>query len=120
VSRAAVRQGRVELRTGTVSELPYPNAYFTKACAIHSLYFWPSVEAGLRELYRVLAPDGLLVLAVRMKQAGAGRLDPSRYGLTDERVAEVVATLGSVGFQDVTTRTRPIGRQTITAILARR
>ena len=119
-NRAAVRQGRAELRPGTVVELPYPDAHFTKACAIHSLYFWPSVEGGLRELHRVLAPGGRLVLAVRMRRAGAGRFDASRYGLTEEQVAAVTAALGSVGFRDVTTQRRAIGRQTITAILARR
>jgi ubiquinone/menaquinone biosynthesis C-methylase UbiE len=119
-NRAAIGQGRVELRPGTVSDLPYPDAHFTKACAVHSLYFWPSVEGGLREVHRVLAPGGLLVLAVRMQRAGAGRFDPSRYGLTDEQVAEVMATLESVGFRDVTTRRREVGPETIAAILARR
>jgi ubiquinone/menaquinone biosynthesis C-methylase UbiE len=119
-NRAAVQEGRVELRLGMVSNLPYPEAHFTKACALHSLYFWPSWTDGLRELYRVLAPGGLLVLAVRMWRPQAGRFDPSRYGFRDEQVAEVVATLGSVGFQDVATERREVGRETITAILARR
>ncbi len=118
--RAAVREGRVELRPGTVSDLPYPDGHFTKACAIHSLYFWPSLEDGLRELHRVLAPGGLLALAVRMRRPQAGRFDPSRYGFTDEQVAEVAATLGSVGFRDVTTRRQELDRQTMLAILARR
>lgn len=102
-----------------VSDLPYPDARFSKACAIHSLYFWPSIEAGLRELHRVLAPGGLLILAVRIWRAGAGRFDPSRYGFTDERVAEVMAMLGSIGFRDLSTRRRELGRETVTAMLAR-
>jgi len=117
---AGVRAGRVELRLGTVSDLPYPDRHFTKACAIHSLYFWPSVGDGLRELHRVLAPGGLLALAVRMRRPQAGLFDPSRYGFSDEQVAEVVAALGSVGFRDVTTRRQEIDRQTMLAILARR
>ncbi|MGH2371326.1 MAG: class I SAM-dependent methyltransferase, partial [Chloroflexota bacterium] len=79
-NRAAVRAGRVELRQGATAALPYPDAHFTKACALHSLYFWPSVAEGLREVRRVLAPGGLLALAVRMHRAEAGRFDPSRYG----------------------------------------
>jgi ubiquinone/menaquinone biosynthesis C-methylase UbiE len=117
---AGVRAGRVELRLGTVSDLPHPDGHFTKACAIHSLYFWPSLDDGLRELHRVLAPGGLLVLAVRMRRPQAGLFDPSRYGFTDEQVAEVVAALGSIGFRDVTTRRQEIDRQTMLAILARR
>ena len=119
-NRAAIGQGRVELRPGTVSTLPYPDAHFTKACALHSLRFWPSAEDGLREMHRVLAPEGRVALALRMQRAGAGRFDPSRYEFTEEEVAEVVTTLGSVGFRDVATRRREIGWQTITAILARR
>jgi ubiquinone/menaquinone biosynthesis C-methylase UbiE len=119
-NRAAVQAGRVELRPGSASSLPYPDAHFTKACAVHSLYFWPSVEAGLREVHRVLAPDGLHVLAVRTRRPDAGRFSPSRYGLTDEMLADLVATLASVGFRDVTTRRREMGRQTIAAVLARR
>jgi ubiquinone/menaquinone biosynthesis C-methylase UbiE len=119
-NEAAMRAGRVELRRGEVSELPYPDAFFTKACAIHSLYFWPSIDGGLRELHRVLAPGGLLVIAVRMRREEAGVFEPSRYGLTDTQINEVIATLGAVGFRDATSQHREIGRETITAIIAQR
>ena len=67
----------------------------------------------------MLPPDGLLILAVRMRRDEAGMFDPSRYGLTDTQIDEVIATLGAVGFRDVTSRRREIGRETITAIVAR-
>jgi ubiquinone/menaquinone biosynthesis C-methylase UbiE len=120
-NRAAVAQGRVELRRAGVSELPYPDGHFTKACAVHSLYFWPSLEQGLRELRRVLVPDGRLVLAVRMRHPKASRFDPSRYGLTDADIEAIVGTLLSLGFQEVTTRTQPgLDRQTMAAVIGRR
>ncbi|MCC6178470.1 MAG: methyltransferase domain-containing protein [Chloroflexi bacterium] len=119
-SADAVRAGRVELRRGEVSALPYSDGQFTKACAVHSLYFWPSVESGLRELHRVLGQDGLLMLAVRMRRQHAGVFDPSRYGYTDAQIDEATAALGSVGFRDVSVQHREIGRETITAIMARR
>lgn len=119
-NNAAVGAGRVELRRGAVSVLPFPDGSFTKACAIHSLYFWPSIDGGLRELHRVLASDGLLVLAVRMRREEAGVFEPSRYGLTDTQIDEVIATLASVGFRNITGERREIGRETITAISARR
>jgi ubiquinone/menaquinone biosynthesis C-methylase UbiE len=119
-NRAAVRAGRVELRRGAAEALPWPDGHFTKACAIHVLYFWPLLQPGLRELQRVLAPGGRLVLAVRMQRPEAGLLDPNRYGYSEQQVAEVVAALGSLGFGEVETPRRELGRQTITAIVARR
>ena len=116
----AVRAGRDELRRGEVSALPFPGNQFTKACAVHSLYFWPSVEAGLRELHRVLGPDGRLILAVRMRRERAGVFDPSRYGYTDAQVDELRAALGSGGYRNVSVQHREIGRESITAIGARR
>jgi ubiquinone/menaquinone biosynthesis C-methylase UbiE len=119
-NREAVVAGRVQLRLGSASALPYADGSFTKACAIHSLYFWLSVEEGLRELHRVLAPGGLLVLAVRMQRAEGGPFNPSRYEPSEEDLGEVVQALGSVGFRDVGTRRREIGRQMIVAVLGRR
>jgi len=119
-NQATGRAGRVELRQAEASALPYPDGQFTKACAVHSMYFWPSLEAGLRELYRVLAPDGTLVVAVRSRREGAGVFDPSRYGFSDAQVDEVLATLASIGFRDAAAQTREIGRETIMAIVAHR
>ena len=118
-NRQAVQDGRVQLRQGSVSELPFADSSFTKALALHSIYFWPSVETGLRELYRVLSPDGRLAIGVRMYQPKAGRLNPSRYGLTDDQVQDIASTLEHSGFRDVETQHRTLRRETITAIQAR-
>jgi SAM-dependent methyltransferase len=117
---AAVRAGRVALAQGSATALPYGDACFTKACAIHVLYFWTPREAALREVYRVLAPGGLLNLAVRTLRPHAGRFDPSHYGLGDAQLAGVVAGPEPVGFHDVAVQRRDFGRETIAAILARR
>ena len=116
----AVRGGRVEFRRGEASAIPYPDRSFTRACAVHSLYFWPSVEAGLGELHRVLSPDGLLILVIRMQHERAGVFDPSRYGYTDGQVDETKAALGSMAFRNVSFQQREIGRETIAAIMAHR
>lgn len=115
---AAVREGRVVLRPGTAVALPFPDAHFTKVCSVHSLYFWPSVDEGLREARRVLAPGGRLVLAVRTFQPDAGLLSPSRYGYREDQLAAVEQALRALGYQDVRTQRRAIGREIIAAIHA--
>jgi SAM-dependent methyltransferase len=119
-NRAAIEAGRVEVRLGSASELPYSDRHFTKACAVNSLQFWTSAEEGLRELWRVLAPGGRLLVVMRMRCEGAGRFDRSRYGVTDSRLAEVLTALGATEFSDVTAERGDVGGETYTAVLARR
>jgi ubiquinone/menaquinone biosynthesis C-methylase UbiE len=58
----AVRAGRVELRHGEATRLPFADDMFDKAFTIHTLYFWKEPGQALQELRRVLKPAGKLVL----------------------------------------------------------
>jgi ubiquinone/menaquinone biosynthesis C-methylase UbiE len=118
--RGALREGRVDLREGTVEALPFADGSFTRAMALNSLQFWPSAEAGLRELHRVLAPGGRLALGQRLRKEGAGRFDRSRFGMTEERLAALLATLERVGFREAAVARRTIADEAVAAILALR
>jgi ubiquinone/menaquinone biosynthesis C-methylase UbiE len=118
-NRAALSAGRVELRVASVEELPLADAAFSHALAVNSLQFWPDPPAAFRELRRVLRPHGRLVVALRMRRASAGRFDRSRHGMTEERLAQVLAALGAAGFEEIRTLRREIRGENITAVLAR-
>lgn len=60
----AVRAGRVLLRQAPAEELPFDDAAFDRAFAIRSMSLWSDSRAGLRELRRVLKPQGRLVLGL--------------------------------------------------------
>lgn len=117
-NRAAVRDGRADLRQGSAELLPFEDHSFTHAFAVNSFQFWPDREAALRELRRVLTPDGRLILAQRMRSEGVGRTDRRRFGMTDEQVAEVQRQLAEAGLQPSTTARRLIQDETICAIAA--
>jgi ubiquinone/menaquinone biosynthesis C-methylase UbiE len=63
VNRALIKQGRVEIKRGSVSDLPFPDDTFDLATAFETTMFWPSPVDDLREVRRVLKPGGTLLIA---------------------------------------------------------
>jgi ubiquinone/menaquinone biosynthesis C-methylase UbiE len=62
---ALIAAGRVRLHCADSTHLPFANDSFDKALAVHTLYFWQPPAPHLREIRRVLAPGGQIVLAFR-------------------------------------------------------
>lgn len=62
---AAVRAGAVSVVTGSVDAMPFPDASFDGALAVHVLYFWPDLVRSFAEIARVLRPGSRLVLLFR-------------------------------------------------------
>jgi len=63
VNRAFIRAGRVEIKYGSVSSLPFPDGTFDLVTSFESAIFWPSLVDDLREVWRVLKPGGTLLIA---------------------------------------------------------
>jgi ubiquinone/menaquinone biosynthesis C-methylase UbiE len=61
-NRRLIQAGQVDIRQGTVSDLPYPDHTFDLVSAVETHYFWPDLEADLREVRRVLKPGGRLLI----------------------------------------------------------
>jgi ubiquinone/menaquinone biosynthesis C-methylase UbiE len=65
--------GRVELRHGPVSELPFSDDAFDLVTAVETHFFWPDLPADMREVWRVLKPGGTLII-VSEAYKGARRI----------------------------------------------
>jgi ubiquinone/menaquinone biosynthesis C-methylase UbiE len=57
-----LENGRVELRHGSVADLPFTGDTFDKAMAINSMQIWPDAIGGLHEMRRVLKSGGTIAL----------------------------------------------------------
>ena len=98
--RRQIEQGRLELTPGGVSEIPYADARFDRALTTHTIYLWPDPAQALREIHRVLAPRGRVVLATECPE-DLGRRSYARHGFRIFRDDELVELLGAAGFADV-------------------
>ncbi len=98
---AAVASGRVDLRRADVSRLPFGSGEFDKAFSIHSIYFWSKPFLSLHEIWRVLKPDGLVVLTLLPKANPAEKGTPQ---FTPYSGAELEALLKGAGFRETSVR----------------
>ena len=70
----AIREGRVTLTLGSVTQLPSELAGpFTAILAVNSLGFWPNPVARLAELRQRLAPGGRIAIVAQPRCPGATR-----------------------------------------------
>jgi SAM-dependent methyltransferase len=63
VNQALIEQGRVELKYGSVSDLPFSDDAFDLATAFETTMFWPNPVEDLWEVWRMLKPGGTLLIA---------------------------------------------------------
>jgi ubiquinone/menaquinone biosynthesis C-methylase UbiE len=88
---AAIASGRVDLRHGSVENLPFADDTFDKAVAVNSMQVWPDAVAGLREMRRVMKPGAAIALCFtpysgQPKEGLAEKLDAA--GFANSRVVE--------------------------------
>jgi SAM-dependent methyltransferase len=100
-NRQAIRDGRLELREGDVSE-------FTEQAdlilAVHVLYFWHAPDSVLRNIRGLLASGGVLALGYRRREAmppPARRDFPKEGHLLYDSERDVADLLTAAGFDRV-------------------
>jgi len=61
-NHASIERGRVQIREGSVSSLPYPDGTFDLVTAVETHYYWPDLPGDVREVMRVLKPGGTFMI----------------------------------------------------------
>jgi len=65
---ASASSSNVEFRVASAERLPFPDDEFTHAFSMESLYYYADVLVALKEIKRVLKPEGLFVTVVDLYQ----------------------------------------------------
>lgn len=106
----AVNAGRVDLRNGDVTTLPFSEQRFDKIFSIHTLYFWQDFPRAIAELHRVLKPHGKLVLTFTPGKVGA--VGQTGLGQFATRVdSELLPEMKQIGFTGAVVTQGPVSRQ---------
>ncbi len=74
VARQKVRPYcHVDFRVGDVEELPYEDNYFDCLTCSHSFHHYPNKKKAVREMYRVLRPEGTIMIIDGCKDNAIGK-----------------------------------------------
>ncbi len=96
-----IQAGRVQVEQATVSRLPFRDDMIDLVTAIETQYYWPDLVNDMREILRVLAPGGTLVIIAESYKNGRFEaiqrpamklLRSSHLGVEDQR--ELFTTAG--------------------------
>ena len=82
-NKQLIEIGRVEIRQGSVSSLPFSDHTFDIATAVETHVFWPDVVADMREVLRVLKPGGRLIIIAEYYKGG-------KHDRRDQKIAALM------------------------------
>jgi ubiquinone/menaquinone biosynthesis C-methylase UbiE len=100
---------RVKLCLGDAARLPFRDQSFDRVITANTIYFWPDLGAGLREIARVTKSRGRLAIAMRSRACMA-RWSFTRHGFTLYEPQEVAAAMTAAGFPAPTIDHRDRGK----------
>lgn len=102
-NRAFIKKGIVEIHQGSVSVLPYADAYFDIVTAFETIQFWPNITSDVMEIKRVLKPTGVFVIVNRYPP------ENSKWSefLQLKNAKAYNDLLGESGFHNITSDTTP-------------
>jgi len=113
INREWIKMGRVEIREGAVSQLPFPDAVFDLVTAVETHFWWPDLLAGMREVLRVLKPGGTLIIIAEIykgAQTATAKL-AEKYlplsGMALLSVDEHRELFANAGYSDIQVITEP-------------
>jgi SAM-dependent methyltransferase len=102
-----IQSGRVAIREGSVSQLPYAYHTFDLVTAVKTHFFWPDPSGDVREVWRVIKPGGLLAIIADIymgAKAATSRIKEKyapKAGMTLLTPDEHRSLLAGAGFEDV-------------------
>jgi ubiquinone/menaquinone biosynthesis C-methylase UbiE len=108
-----IAAGRVEIHSGSVSQLPYRDGMFDLITAVETHFFWPNLPGDVREVVRVLKPGGTFAIVSEVYRGAPSpksrmvEKHASKAGMTLLTPDEHRDLLGSAGLSDVQVFTRP-------------
>ena len=117
LNEAAMQAGRCAVMQGSVMDMLFAASQFDAVTAFETVYFWPDLPQGFREVYRVLKPDGTFLICNECSGDNAQdeKWTEKISGMTIYKDTELQDFLEQAGFHDIQIHKHPKGWLCVTA-----
>ncbi|MDZ5609247.1 class I SAM-dependent methyltransferase [Bacillus pseudomycoides] len=89
-----VKNGKVMIHRASVSSIPFDDNFFDLITAFQTHYFWPNLEHDIKEVFRVLKPNGSFMIVAEIFKIN--------YHMQQFKTTEELVTLFTkTGFQHI-------------------
>jgi ubiquinone/menaquinone biosynthesis C-methylase UbiE len=106
-NREWIEGGSVEIREGSVSQLPFSSNAFDLITAVETHFWWPDPPADMREVFRVTKPGGTLIVIAEIYKGATSTVAKlaekyaPRTGMKLLTIDEHRDLLANAGYSDV-------------------
>ncbi|MRI01677.1 methyltransferase domain-containing protein [Kriegella sp. EG-1] len=98
INRNLINKKAIDLFHADIEKIPVWDETFHKVCTVNTIYFWKNPVKALKEIYRVLKPNGILIVSFRPYIEGQ-TLDFSNYGFKEYRSEDFNLVIQETSFK---------------------
>jgi ubiquinone/menaquinone biosynthesis C-methylase UbiE len=108
-----IREGRVEVHHGSVSQLPFREGMFELVTAVETHFWWPNLSTDMLEVFRVVKTGGKFIIIAEVYKganttvAKLAEKYASRTGMKMLDIDEHREILAQAGYSDIQVVTEP-------------
>lgn len=97
----AVALGRAQIEEADVAKIPFDDATFDIVTAFETIYFWPDIAENIKEVLRVLKPEGKFFICNEAYRVGGNEFWVKNINMRIYTPEEMVDLLTEAGFVNV-------------------
>ena len=105
-----IESDKLKVVEGSVDKLPYKNDFFDRAITVESFYFWPNPVENLKEVLRVLKPNGKFLLVADIYEKASlsqrARENIRMFKMLNPTPEEFVSMFKQAGFTKTEIKTK--------------
>lgn len=118
-NKTLINRGIVDIKLGAVNKIDYDTHIFDKVFTVNTIYFWPNPETDLQEIYRVLKPNGILMISFRSEET-MEKLKFTNYDFKLYKPEEVVRLVSDAGFHKISLESSQDKSMDVHCVIARK